>query len=356
MKLNSKFFVHFWLAVLLIPGSVTLVSGFRAQRGYIKENRNLAPLPKIEFSKESILGFPNAFQAYIDDTFFFRNRIIEYRNRFLLRFFNESGVNKVTLGLDGWLFYTDELSSSLGYRNFYPQTMDKEIKFYREHCQHFNDQSAKAVWLNPPNKASVYPEKFSRHWNLAETRNHYKQLIETFTHVDNCRLVQPLADLQMAKTSRRQVYYQTDTHWNLFGASVAYQKLLTELNNWYPDILNFQVHDSFIESGTESGDLAHMLGVAQIETWQHYKADFLTEFKSTPFNEATYNGKHTFYQSGKNIKVLVFHDSFMDNFGPLLSHTFREVIFIDEYSTDQQYLVKTFKPDLVILEYVERSL
>ena len=61
--------------------------------------------------------------------------------------------------------------------------------------------------------------------------------------------------------------------------------------------------------------------------------------------------------SNKPYKVLVFRDSFANAITPYLSETFGEVEYIWNYNLNNfQDKIKEFKPDIIIVEMVERNI
>ncbi|MFN8461674.1 MAG: hypothetical protein U0X93_07900 [Anaerolineales bacterium] len=69
----------------------------------------------------------------------------------------------------------------------------------------------------------------------------------------------------LAAKSERQVYYATDTHWNDYGAYIAYSAIMNELRKTNPNLIAHPASD-FEPVSRDSGaaDLAAVMGVTTL--------------------------------------------------------------------------------------------
>ena len=156
------------------------------------------------------------------------------------------------------------------------------------------------------------------------------------------------------------VYYRTDTHWNAYGAYIAYQEILKNASQTNPDLLPVNLNEfEFSESPPQTLDLARLLG-----------GDFLQEPRivfQPKFVSDTY-----FYRipplsnisiSSSDLgtrKLLIYHDSFGDALNSFMQYSFKDAVYIRNAITDNDPFVSTwvntFKPDVIVIEVVERNM
>ena len=73
-----------WLRVLLFIGAIFAPIGFQlagVRLTRMKENRRLAPFPKVEANADAILGFPDRFRRYFDDHMGLRDSLIQWNTK-----------------------------------------------------------------------------------------------------------------------------------------------------------------------------------------------------------------------------------------------------------------------------------
>jgi hypothetical protein len=168
-------------------------------------------------------------------------------------------------------------------------------------------------------------------------------------------------DLQAGRKTQH-VYYRTDTHWNPYGAYIAYQQIMNSLSVTHPDLAPFAL-DNFIlkEKPPEPLDLVRILG-----------ADFLTEslivikpkFRSNAeiqwliaASSRKSVAKSWASDNGQDIRLLMYHDSFGLGLIPFFQHHFREATYIQlDLNSITLSAIDRYQPDVVIIEIVERGL
>ncbi len=68
------------------------------------EQRTL--IKKTIVNINSLASFPNRYEKYFDDNFGLKNELIELNNILHVKLLGVSPVDKVTIGKNGWLFYS----------------------------------------------------------------------------------------------------------------------------------------------------------------------------------------------------------------------------------------------------------
>ena len=171
-------------------------------------------------------------------------------------------------------------------------------------------------------------------------------------------------DLRPALQDARQdqdVYYKTDTHWNGYGAFVAYRTIIDALGSSYPELKPHETADlKLITTDTDLLDLPHMLQLNLITEPTFFfvpKAPFV---QTLPPSEANNYNQSSWIPDSDLPKLLMFHDSFgIMYLNDYLSMNFGKSNFIrliswHEYLTRKS--IQYFEPDVIIIEVVERHL
>ena len=165
--------------------------------------------------------------------------------------------SQVLIGTDRWLFLGDNYEKTItNYR--------KGSDGQKEHSQKIIEaQSAWAQYLLNkdindfkiiigPNKSTIYSEKLPE-WIKSGGGSLSKNLYKSDVYIN------AIDELIEAKTIEN-TYERTDTHWNSFGASVAFKKLIKSLNKSKDFIYPGQDFGEIVQkSSSEGGDLAEFL-------------------------------------------------------------------------------------------------
>jgi len=278
------------------------------------ERRTLAKRP--EFSLSTIKEFPKKYESYFDDHFGFRNLLVHCYNAALVRSAQlfplpVSSDQKVIIGKKGWLYYDSKESEGslpdyLGRAPFSDEKLE-QIRLNLESQRDWLKKNGIDFYvLVCPNKQSVYPEF------LPDTIIKKKDAVTRLDQV--IRYLQRHSDFQLIDVRQSLIngkkihltYYKSDTHWNRYGAFLAYQGLMRSMGIEPRPISDFKLS---LRSRTLNKDLAKMLLIdpdngTDIE---------LSLRKSAPLHE------------NKN-KLLVFHDSFGHFLAQQLSNDFEKIV------------------------------
>jgi len=307
------------------------------------EKRVLAPRP--EFSWSTSRGYSNRYEQYFNDHFGLRQALVRTHNYLKVKVFKVSPLPRVIVGRAGWLFVDEDarhgresLRDYRGRASFSPPQLERVGALL----------SAEAAWLRGrgiafgvlvcPDKPSVYPEHLPASVGRKGARTRLDQLS---AHLAGRQVpfVDSRAALLRAKGSG-PLYYRTDSHWNQLGAFVGYQALVERVREDLPSLPPLRLEDFTVRAAPASkrgGDLAVMLLLDR----------FLAD------DEVSVNPAAGRAADGRKLgKVLVFHDSFVRGFEPLLRLQFREVVL--NRGTYRRRVVEKTKPDLVIVQMVER--
>ncbi len=340
------------------------------------EKRSLAPPPSIPAHPGQAADFFAAADDYFNDHFGFREFYIRrYQIELDKRFDGFNVINSTSAlikGLGGW-YYFNKFNLIDDFFGYIPLT-DKQLQAWLASLQEKHDwlqeRNIRYLYFVAPNKQSIYPEYLMKHSLAMKGTSRFEQLLNfTGNHFPDYMI--NLHSLLKKEASDKQLYYKNDSHWNQLGAYIAFQKVFEKLAEWFPDeefITDFPFGADETGLGGNSGiggDLAQMLMQPELtETYPQVK-----RFKSC----ATYvhypyqisnlikgGGRDSFMKScpSKNLRAVIFRDSFFVALEPFFSENFKEVIYLwkgfDRQNMEE--ILLHFKPDIVIEAGVEREI
>src|SRR5688572_26872367 len=167
-------------------------------------------------------------------------------------------MEKVVRGRDGWLFLHRDTNRSMDQMAGVLRLTGLQLRRWRILLE------LRTAWLERlgipyfmlivPNAASVYPEQMPEGFAAVEDRP-ISQLVGHLEESGSfARVILPLEELLAAKRERL-TYIPTDTHWNEYGAFVAYERLLDEMEQRGVDLRRVHIGDLEIVEHERRGDL-----------------------------------------------------------------------------------------------------
>jgi len=350
----------------------------------LHENRTPAPLPQRPHSWDALKTFPKEFEAYWNDAFGFRSRLIFWQ-ALASYHLGVSGTPGVTIGKKPWLFFDGDFASEqhTGRRLMSAAELDS----WRTHLQARHDWlehlGAHFLFVVAPDKQSVYSEELPNGYTNARTTP-LDQLVNELAAHSTVDVLDLRGPLRAAKRDRR-VFCSTDSHWNDYGGFVAYQALIERLARWYPRLAALPLSAFYFQlTRPWSGDLAEFLSLGGVISEKDRDLFPLAPLavRELPGDGANPPASRHFVRT-KSLsapstapRVVVFHDSFFltpeerrqgnpaqpwshppsaFRLVSLLGERFSEAAFTWQYEFDPD-LVKREHPDLVIEEEAERML
>ena len=319
------------------------------------ENRAMARLPGTPRNFKQLGRYSDLFLAYYRDHFGLRATLI--RGLSLVRFHVGLAFDRDTniiMGKDGWLFYPEDQGDLLADRNldpFTPGELDVWQRMLEHRCKFCAEHGIPFIVVIPPDKQSVYPEFLPVEFSVVGPKSRLDQLIdrlrETNSPVDMIDL-RPI--LSEAKKYRR-IYFKTDTHWNSFGAYAAYPVILDAIGRVLPGVKMTPqpLSDFIVHTSPRSGDLAYFLNLYHEYQEDWPRLDTRVPFPAIGFSDTTKGA------DPRAPSLFMIHDSFAGSLYQLLGPHFSRVRW--EWTTVMNGPeVLSFKPDVVIDEFVERNL
>jgi alginate O-acetyltransferase complex protein AlgJ len=346
-----------FLAGLAAP-TVASVCGWRPWND-IDEKRPLATRPKaLPWSRGSwgkLPGLAQEWDKYFADNFGLRKLLIGGHRLLASRVLGTSLSPAVVVGKsDGdrrWLYYHASatgdgvgLESILGQKPYRPEVLAAMAEQLRGTTALVRSRGAKLVIVVAPDKQTIYPEYLpADRQPKPGTLSRLDQFWAMAAKLDAVPLLDLRETLRQAKLDR-QLYYPSDTHWNVHGLLLAYQAIARMLAQQDPAWRPLPVEHLALSAGPRRvGDLASLMGLPAIGG----DRDWLL----VPERLAALAGP-------KRGKLLLVADSFGQALQMFFELQFEQVskryVTRGTRKTVTAPLLDAEKPDVVILESAER--
>jgi alginate O-acetyltransferase complex protein AlgJ len=210
----------------------------------------------------------------------------------------------------------------------------------------------------PPDKPTIYPEYLPPNYAPVISRSRLDQLLD---HLRDTHSPIEFVDVRpalLAGKGSHLLYHPTDTHWNDWGAFIAYQQIITHVQKLLPNShIVPQRRDDFIVGGPIPwpGDLARMMDIPD-----QYPEMYVPLYRKKPYaiQDELKIRNSVFAVDNHNPSlpnVLLYRDSFAIALVPMLGPNFNRIVYAFHYTWDPDLIAQS-KPDLVIDEFLERNL
>jgi alginate O-acetyltransferase complex protein AlgJ len=300
---------------------------------------------------------PNA----IADSFYLRERLITWTTNLRLTI-GDRVFPRVLAADDGWLVFIGE-----GDLDDYQKVelfTQSQLESFQARLDALADDYAKRgmtlIVIVPPNKNTIYPERVPSQIPIIGNESKLDQLTAHLKKNGNQQIIDLRPALRKAK-AERQIYYATDTHWNDYGAYIAYSAILKELNKSHPNLAPRPISDfNVINREPHTLDLAKNISTTLLpEGWVQLAPNFS---RSTLYKDISPGGRRLTlsYNPDDSLPNLVmYYDSFFFNVIPMLGEHFHRGVLIQNFMGGGLWnfsWVDEHQPDVVIIEFSERYL
>jgi len=321
------------------------------------ENRTLAPMPEWRWS--NIWKFFFQYQSYFEDRFAYRNEMIAGINRIKINIFHKSAMSDlVAIGDNGWFFMAKKdyiMATSAIYTEAQLDTIVFNLELV---TKYFASKNIKYYFMMLPVKARIYPEHMLSLQLLEMTNSKMDQIYERLKKNQIIKSIDCKQELIDGKKVR-DTYYQTDTHWNMFGAFLGYKKLMPLLQSDFPNLTAYNENDFVVDSiMLYDGNLQKMLGFTNMFQMKHFSYKFKNSNEpiTITLNILDYpNAQFTESQmphSGNNLKLFLVRDSFSELLKIFLVPTFNTSVLAWTPNIPVTAVLQE-SPDLVVHEMLE---
>ncbi|GFE62009.1 hypothetical protein [Geobacter sp. AOG2] len=328
----------------------------------LQENREHAKFPVVSFEKAALKRFPHDFYNYFKDNFGFRDVFIRLNFLIRRRLLRETEFNEVLFGENGWLFFLGEheMDDARGITHYSDDTLAMWTASLERKRQWLAARGIRYLFVIAPNKETIYGENLPSYYrSVAITGlDEFVDYVGTHSRVEMLDLRPAL----LAAKKNERLYKKTDTHWNRYGAFLAYQEIVKAMSRGVSSKPASALSDFTIEKRYEKGgDLALLVGGSEFITEEEinlipHKKRLACRVEMNTGDPRTYAMRQ---ENKKLPKAIVFRDSFFDEIIPYISEHFQHVQYYRKHwdqSVPIASIVAEVRPDIVIEEFAERRI
>lgn len=329
------------------------------------ENRKLAEAPAWPRSLGDLQAWPGEVEAWARDGFGMRRPLIRLYNRISRKLAGRQASQRFAEGRDGWLFLNDE-DTRRGVLGIAPPEL---LSGWRDEIGARRDWLAQRgieyLFVVAPDKQSIYPEHAPMPLGLAGTASRLDRIIASLDG-GGAELLDLREPLRRSK-AEADLYYRYDTHWNRYGAYVAYRAMVERIQAMQVATRPFALaRTDFVSLARQGGDLlrgetararvdADLAPRSPLPCAPRALAESWDPLGAAPAGQAV--TQRSDCQSGAG-RALILHDSFTGVMIDYLASSFAEAhfVWIQAPLPLLEAMVERYRPDVVIEQRVERFL
>jgi len=337
-----------FLTMLILPNIVLLMG---LENNLENEQIKFKVLPNFNI-KEPIASLRD-IKNYYQENYGLKTTLVNGYINFKSNLLKESPIpNRVFSGKNGWYFlgneYNNVLNNTYGNDDFLNKELERITLNIKNTINYLSSKNIMFYLVVLPDKNRIYQEKMPFQLNQNKTKlevlkKHLKKEIG-FEIID-------LTNVLLTNKQKGVLYFKTDTHWNDYGAFLGYTETINILNKDF-DISKTTLSDyKTVEKIIDNGDLINLINL----NIEEKSISFIENTESKVItHEFSYKNKH-FFNSNKNLKLLMHHDSFANYWFRFFNESFRECIYSRGYILNKS-LIEKEKPDIIIFEIIERDI
>ena len=313
-------------------------------------NERLSGPPSITNGDGSFnLSYFTELGSYFGKHFALRKEAIDADAKVTAGVFGTSNIDTVTVGCDGWLYYTSSLNDYLGKNTMTSREVSDLVHNLDMIRRYTESKGTGFLFTVAPNKNTLYPEHMPYYDTLKVSDTHNRDLVNAALKDSDVAYVN-LFDL-FAQQSE-VLYFKRDSHWNNKGALLAYNAVMDALGKSHDDYAaaNVSRRKDF------TGDLAKMIYPAGSE--KEYNDDYGAEDAYTYVTD-TESVEDTLIQTQNPDaagKLYMYRDSFGNALVPFFASAYGEAAFTKGYPMLLENDLDAYRPDTFVMELVERNL
>ncbi|MEM7581929.1 MAG: hypothetical protein AAF560_00995 [Acidobacteriota bacterium] len=335
----------------------------------------LDPAPKVvelrvpeawpEMSWENLRQLPKQLESYYDDHFGFRNTLIRFNNRLRLVTGSNLHDTPVIVGKEDWV-YINAGGGLLDDRRAVRPYTDLELEEYGEKLVQRRDLLAAMgipyLYVLAPDKHSIYPEYLPERIRRARERDRTDQLMSHLQEQTDLEILD-LRGVLLAAKKDQELYPSNGSHWNDYGAYLAYEAIQKRVARWFPAAAPLPLEAFEITQQRRRGDVARMLGLPDLMFSDYWGFELRGPSRSVETKDgvaelAVRLPPHRLpfaheIDDPDLPRVVMFRDSFTNALLPFLSQHYQRIAYY--WTNFIPMVVRHEKPQLVIEERAERQ-
>ena len=365
-KLNMTTFFFVLIFLVLISFGFILRLFFSDSLILTAELRYASNCPA--FKRDSSDVFLQRFDNYLKDQIPGRSNIIIMNNLLEYRIFGQLLNNpNVHFGKDGWMFYIGGKCKE-NYETRNPLTQEdlkKMTAVLLARRDWLRERGIQFYFMFPPMAYFVYEDEVGpRLWRYHK-KSKVDQLYEYIKSNTDLNFIDVTTPLKEArKTSKEDLYFRNNSHWNYHGSYVAYVTLINYIKRDFPDLpAPIPLKDiTWVDFDNYVTDLYQVIALDKYYTSQEYQPSIKEMLANVETSYPTYPGFSSaappFLLVNKHIprpSMLIYGDSYSGFLSYYLANNFNRNIFL---WTPIFYpsIIEKEKPDIVIQEMNDYSI
>ncbi|NLL28976.1 MAG: hypothetical protein GX259_09285 [Bacteroidales bacterium] len=182
--------------------------------------------PKLTIKKWFSGEFQKNQEAYLNETFGFRNSFIRINNQIAFSFFNKALANGIIIGKENYLYEKAYIDAFYGNDFVGIDSIQKrmeKLQFIQDTLQKLNKTF---VLIFAAGKGSFYPEYIPDKYKSEKKRTNYETYLEfakklNIAHIDFNKYF-----LEQKDKSEYPLYPQYGIHWSYYGACLVADSIL----------------------------------------------------------------------------------------------------------------------------------
>ena len=345
MKKNIWNIIYIVVFIGMLASLGLLMPFFKSDMS--REKREAASFPKPFTEKGVNLKFFKQLDDYFSDNFAFRQELSTADAVIKAKLFMTSNQERVVLGSDGWLYYSESMHDYFGddvISDRRAWRTARVIKLIQEHCE---ERGVRFLFTVAPNKHTLYPEHMPANCLKTDQPTNYDKLL-------SCVASQQVSFLDLREAflnDSRVMYHKYDSHWNNEGAAYAVDKMLNALDKLH---YSYEKEPYHIEK-SHRGDLYNIIypSIDELDDNVIYDKEHEYIFVG-PGNDVEAPMLMT-KNAGKEGSLVMFRDSYGNASIPYIADEYMDGTFTKGQPADLD-LADTKKADTVIYEIVERNI
>lgn len=347
-NLTNIIYIVIFLAISIVP--LIAFSDKQAAIG----NETKAAKPKLSDGAELTANV----DIYFAQNFGFRNRLVYVQNVLKQNVFRTSGQSEVIVGEDGWLFYSRALDDFLGTSVADETEVERMGAVVLMMQNYVESRGGEFIFFSAPNKMSIYGEYMPYYYIEDGGHGNYERLYSELVNA-GVNTVQLKNTLSLKKADGVQLYHKLDSHWNNYGAAVAYEAVADKLSEVYGDEFKGYTRYSTMPYSVKnnfSGDLQSMLLPGSDRKDEQLEFDAAENFEYTNRFRGVDDLVITTSNEGRAVdkSVTLFRDSFGNALYWFFANDYTSLTAKREIPYNIYQAVE--ESELVAVELVERNL
>ena len=321
------------------------------------ERRRLHELPEFELTSQ----FATDFEAYFKDHFSYRNLINHWDAFIKYAVFGSSPKPQESIvGADDWFYYTslvDHAIKSYSHENlFNPQQLQQHLQAWEDRKSQLGKSGIAYYMAVYPAKSTIYTDNIPNRMQILQKKSISKidQILMALEKRNSPLQLLDVRTTLLAAKDDRQIYCKHDTHWNAYGAFLAYRQLMEHIG-----ITPYSLEDFDIKwESTSEGDLINIMGLCNSREITEMTPLFTLKEQPPQLSISEYESDRMFCKTNASIqsdqKILIFRDSYTKAMVQFIELHFKESYFV--WAGYNQEIVDRLKPDIVVVAKAERYL